>query len=97
MSRKTFEVEQLKTLINNQILHSPNVHIEIREALAMTLESVLHSTGNYSGFQYLDDRSMKFSQHGTSVGINDVSRDTPDDEHYDAQFLNTDRTRVKYF
>ena len=96
--RKTFSVEKLKTSINNQILHSPDADVEVRQALFSTLESILHDTGNYAGFQYLDRADMKFSQHGNTVGINTIKGQVTDsDELYNARFDNTDRTRVRYF
>lgn len=91
--RKTFSVEKLKTLVNNQILHSADDDVAGRQALILTIESVLQESGNYSGFQYLGTDNMKFSQHGTTVGINDHNAD----DDWKVKFDGADRTRVKYF
>ena len=93
MARKTFNVEKLKTLVNNQILHSLDEDVAGREALILTIETVLMDSGNYNGFQYLGTDSMKFSQNGTTVGINEHEADAD----WKVKFDGTDRTRVKYF
>jgi hypothetical protein len=95
--RKTYSVEKLKTIINNQILHSADTDVVAREALITTLEGILHDTGNYNGFQYLDGAEMEFSQFGNTVGINPVPYGTYGGEAHEVRFANTDRTRVKYF
>lgn len=53
MARKTIEVETLKGLINKR-LADKGTAVEARKELASLLSHVLHSTGNYSGFNYLD-------------------------------------------
>lgn len=93
MSRKTFNIAKLKTIINNQILHGADDDIAGRQALIVTIEGVLHESGNYCGFQYLDSTSMQFSHHGTTVGINDHNAD----DDWKVKFDGADRTRVKYF
>jgi len=95
--RKTFKVEALKNKINGMIRDLPDADTAGRETLQTLIENVLMESGNYSGFQYLSTRDMESSSNGTTVGINDVARDLPADEYYDASFKNVDRTRVKYF
>jgi hypothetical protein len=56
MARKTYEIASLRNKVNSMIAHS---HANAcpkdgRIALFVLLESVLHDTGNYKGFQYLD-------------------------------------------
>lgn len=94
MGRKTFKVEDFKDKVNGILLHTPDRSLEAREQSMALLESVLHETGNYSGFGYLDVDDMVGSDNGNTVGINDtVSKKLP----YDERFADTDRTRVKYF
>lgn len=59
MSRKTFNVEDFKAGINKQLASDfmdgrANAVDGIREGLCIALENVLHSTGNYKGFHYVD-------------------------------------------
>lgn len=66
MSRKTYNVSDLRDKVNGMIAHthandnpdyqpfgSPERRAE-RTALFVLLESVLHDTGNYKGYRYLD-------------------------------------------
>lgn len=49
---KTFKVADLKNKINHRLAHgddSPEVRLE----LCGLLESILHDTGNYKGFNYV--------------------------------------------
>lgn len=48
--RKTVNVEELKTEINDRI--SWCSEIEGKRALCFLLERVLHDTGNYKGFKF---------------------------------------------
>jgi len=100
--RKTFEVEALKNKVNGMLKNLPDEDVAARNALQVLVESVLHESGNYSGFQYLDARDMEDSLHGTTVGINQdgnsqIGNYTTAEELYTLRFANTDRTRVKYF
>jgi hypothetical protein len=66
MSRKTYNITDLRDKVNSMIAHSrQNEGKEIgpygltagptdRIALSILLESVLHETGNYKGFRHLD-------------------------------------------
>ena len=87
MARKTFEVKTFIQTVNEQLRESI-CSPEEREGIIRIAESVLHSTGNYSGFRYLTAREVPAGQ---LAGIN--STDLP----YEEMFLNTDRTRVHYF
>lgn len=56
-TRKTFEVEALRERVNffnelGAVLN--NDRTEARDAVNALLETVLHDTGNYKGFRYLD-------------------------------------------
>jgi hypothetical protein len=51
--RKTIEVSTLKAKINH-MLTLDTLTQEYKSALCMLLENVLHDTGNYNGFNYLN-------------------------------------------
>lgn len=53
MARKTIEVEWIKKKVN-LYLAGEHSNEEQRKTMAIFLEGVLHKTGNYDGFQYLD-------------------------------------------
>jgi hypothetical protein len=92
MSRKTFNVEELKEMVNNMCRFSADEHVGVRQGAMNVLEEVLHRTGNYHGFRYLAPHEM---EAGYSVGINT-------DEHgialndFGLRFAGTDNTRVQY-
>lgn len=50
--RKTFEIDDLKQMVNSRLKESTCSPDE-RFAMASILEDVLHRTGNYRGFTYL--------------------------------------------
>lgn len=52
-ARKTVSVSDLRIKVNAMIKASTDEMVETRLALATLLESVLHQTDNYRGFQYL--------------------------------------------
>lgn len=52
-ARKTFEVAKFKASVNQRLAVS-TCSPEERYAMASVLESVLHETGNYRGFGYLE-------------------------------------------
>lgn len=55
MARKTIEVSKIKTWVNHHLASNLSVSTkESRLAYASLLESVLHETGNYKGFNYLE-------------------------------------------
>jgi hypothetical protein len=92
MSRKTFNVEELKEMVNSMCRFSIDDSKGIRQGAINVLEAVLHETGNYHGFRYLRADEM---EAGYSVGINT-------DEHgialndFGLRFADTDDTRVQY-
>jgi|TARA_R110000803_G_scaffold20986_6_gene53355 hypothetical protein len=53
MTRKTIKVEQLTKIVNNMLVNS-TCSKEIRQGMIAVLESALHTTGNYNGFNYLN-------------------------------------------
>lgn len=53
MTRKTIEVETLREMTNH-FLANQNTNADERQGVADMFESVLHQTGNYKGYRYLD-------------------------------------------
>ena len=51
--RKTFNVDTFKKYVND-VLDNDNVPFEVKNGFAQALDHVLHETGNYNGFRYLD-------------------------------------------
>ena len=90
MSRKTIKVEDVRVMVNDMLLNSPDSSKAERDGMISVLESILHKTGNYEGFMYLDKDDMEQSECGCSVGIHRF-----DDSS--SSFEDTDHTRVKYF
>jgi hypothetical protein len=70
MSRKTIPVETLTAKVNSMLALSTCSPVE-RLAMADVLEAVLHDTGNYRGFGYLD---AKFNESGKLVSGDDSRR-----------------------
>ena len=56
--RKTVEVAWLRELVNAR-LEKSTCSPEVRRGMASVLESVLHETGNYRGFQYLPSANSR--------------------------------------
>lgn len=88
MSRKTFNVADLKNTVNEFLAESaPELNGE-RVGATMMLTSVLHATGNYAGFRYLDANEITDPE-----SLPGIRHDQPRHEW----FTNTDPTRVHYF
>ncbi len=68
--RKTIKVERLKELVNLYLLNSRDDNAGLRYGNAALLEQVLHETGNYRGYGYLNAENMKSSEFGFSMGVN---------------------------
>ena len=96
--RKTIQVAELIDMVNSNMANSPNNNTEGRRALAGFLEDILHQTGTYVGFNYIDKNVTK---PGVSFGV-DFSKEprfTKDENGKDIDnwFVDTDRTRVFYY
>ncbi len=91
MARKTIEVETLQKKTNDMLRESHGVCKRYRESLCTLLESVLHDTGNYYGFRYLDQFQVR-SDELPGIRCGDKGAQLPDDE----RFVNTDDTRREY-
>jgi len=96
MSRKTIDVETVKQMANFKLLETADDMVEGRNAVIVMVEQVLHVTGNYRGFQYLNSNDMLGSGFGTSVGIqtDSTGQYLPADA---GRFEGVDRTRVRYY
>jgi|TARA_R110000851_G_scaffold230898_10_gene383775 hypothetical protein len=89
---KTFNVQALKDSINHSLVHGMDDQVEMRRGQCAALEFVLHESGNYSGFNYLDAKSMESSRFGTTVGVHEFN-----DAVGRWNFENTDDTRRYYY
>lgn len=54
MKRKTVDVAYLKTFANNVLAGDDLTQKEVRLGVSVMLEEVLHRSGNYKGFRYIN-------------------------------------------
>lgn len=93
--RKTVNVQDLKMVVNSILA---NHHgdgpgdARYRAGMMDILEHVLHETGNYRGFQYLNKDQVPV---GNKPGINTDDHGSPLND-YGLRFADTDDTRVVY-
>ena len=60
MSRKTIRVIDLLEEANKQLRRTDQwATKELKEGVIIMIESVLHATGNYQGFAFIDDNDSK--------------------------------------
>lgn len=97
MSRKTFSVEEFRASVNHFLQHSKDDMVGNRQGMATALESVLHASGNYKGFGYLNREDMADSDYGSTVGINTTRFEPSESMTYEQKFEGTDKSRVVYF
>ena len=95
--RKTFEVNKFRQQINRGLLHSRDDQRGFRQGMLSALEGVLHETGNYQGFGYLNKDDMMLSDYGTTLGINTHQGAPFESLTYEQRFEGTDDSRVHYF
>lgn len=88
VKRKTVEITTLIDLVNGICENSAADRVDVRQGAMNVLEAVLHSTGNYQGFNYL--RHVADGPPGVNYIGNQLC-DGP------ARFAGTDRTRVFYY
>lgn len=84
MKRKTFDVADFKKTVN-QVLFRSICAPEIREGWINALECVLHDSGNYKGYNYLNANDVPPGEKPGIRGENPVSK-----------FIDTDSTRRVY-
>lgn len=94
MARKTIEIEKVKELVNDMLLHTPDKDTERRVGAFIVLEQLLHDTGNYQGYNHLTSQHMGESLNGKSIGIDIIACNAGDWEN---QFKDCDDTRRYYF
>ena len=92
MTRKTVYVHEIKERVNNSLLNTDDNFVEFRLGQIVLLEHILHSSGNYSGYNYLDRETMLNSTGGTTVGVKEWNEDL---KRWD--FDGTDDTRRYYY
>ena len=90
--KKTIKVEDIVNSLNWQLANSHLTHEANggRAAMMMFVEDILHKTGNYHGFRYLEQHEVP---NGCRPGIQ--PKVTEGNVEKD-RFLNTDPTRVRY-
>ena len=54
MKRKTIDVNYLKAFANNMLAGADPMQKEVRLGVSVMIEDILHRTGNYQGFRYLN-------------------------------------------
>lgn len=54
MSRKTVCVEQIKAYANGILAAENDKAADLRLGAILMIEQILHNSGNYKGFKYLD-------------------------------------------
>jgi len=91
MSRKTMNVNDFVIKMNDILKNSPDTPDSrlYRQGIQQAVETVLHETDNYNGFEYL---SVLDLVNGETPGIRDY-----DIIKKEWDFSNTDNTRVRYF
>jgi hypothetical protein len=67
--KKNVTIEEIKARINSTLLHSVDDVKEHRIGLCLFLEKLLHDTGNYKGYSYLNNHDMATSRYGRTPGI----------------------------
>ena len=58
MAKKTFKVDDLREMVNHSLSNSSNDQLHQLDGMIAILEQVLHETGNYHGFRYLEQREV---------------------------------------
>ena len=84
--------------IANEMLSQSTGTKDERVGVMRLLESILHDTGNYAGFTYLEKHEVPANELPgmQSIKDNDI-KDMPMNEIYDKRFENTDSTRLRYY
>jgi hypothetical protein len=90
--KKSIKVEDILHSLNWQLANQHEHHNGGRAAMMMLVEDILHTTGNYRGFRYLEQHEVP---NDCKPGIQPKTHEGPDtDNNY--RFLDTDPTRVRY-
>jgi hypothetical protein len=88
---KTITVDALRDYVNDMLRRSTTTP-DTRQGMIDVLESMLHLTNNYAGYTYLQQHEVP---NGELPGI----RPQPSTDRLVKidPFINTDKTRVRYF
>ena len=58
--RKTFQVSEFKDYVNEALTRTDDYATkEFKSGLCLALETILHNTGNYEGFHFLDNENCE--------------------------------------
>ena len=90
-AKKTIKVEDVKLRVNRFLKHTKDDMKKERISMGLFLESILHDTGNYIGFRYLNPEDMEDSAEGITYGIDYTAGTCTED-----WFKNSDHSRVFY-
>jgi hypothetical protein len=63
MARKTFDVQEFRMYVNS-VLSCDNVPSQVKEGFIGALDHVLHQSGNYRGFNYLQPYDENDPEYG---------------------------------
>ena len=107
MGRKTVNVQDMVIKANRMLSESKADMSDYRRGVATMIEEILHSTGNYQGFQYLSENDVVSGLPGVRHHAGDryivgVERGAATTNEYsagyiDTWFVDTDETRRSYF
>ena len=90
--RKTVDVTDLRIRIND-MLRLSQCNREVRRGMIAVLEGVLHDTGNYKGFRYLESHEVPDGELPGIIRANtELRADGPNTENE-----YPDDTRVEYY
>ena len=98
MAKKTVSIKDVVTQFNSQLLNSDFQDLDhtegkmFRMGLCSAIEHILHSTGNYKGYRYIDKaKAIKPYAYGC-----DYSKITGDPESKKAALADGDDSRRQY-
>ena len=91
MGRKTFNVEELVDMVNFTLLNSDDSAKGIRQGMMNVLEEVLHRSGNYRGFRYINQNELRKDQQYPGIWLKEDGTACAN-----TAFEHTDSTRVQY-
>lgn len=97
---KTVKVDDIKQVANRRLIESKGHEVEYRKGIMAMIETVLHMSGNYKGFYYLQSKDIKEGNPGINLEGGRHWNDEAGRFIYttaDDKFKNTDPTRVNYY
>jgi len=88
--KKTISIQKLIESLNYRLANTHETSPKERQAMMSMIEDILHETGNYNGFVYLEQHEVPL---GCKPGIKPYSEEG---NVCGDRFINTDPTRVRY-